>query len=496
MWALFILEMIFKPIFTLIILVYGYKYYKQKEKIALKQRYAYINIIEISCVVLFMITGMVQDFLWVLIHFEWYTNNLLVETIVTNLLLTFIDLLFLSWTWRFFIIIYDMKIINIDCNQQWINIINPNEMETAQLNRNWYYRHKSKFGNAKWFGRHCILPITIIIVIFNTCVISIFHPYSDRFEDDLLVLYVAINYGFMLMMIIFLSILFCTIPKFQDHFFVYGEMKRLIIIALFGVFISMFWSYSYVGINNISLSATYIISDAGRIVQDIMFLAETMISTWWVLAKLKMVSIRTHEKAKSIDHRSAILLQSAKSHPESFQQARLNVILRNKDYFQVFMLHLGKEFSYQFLVAFIEIIQLQNYIQDNMRLNDDELSFRDIEFYESIPKSIIVYGEDEKEEKSDSDDMLQRIKQKSTKLYDKYIDSGMGYEIILTKGTKHEISDVMSHIDWIDDDEIDIDKVMKLWDDVSNELHLLLLNSFNRFQSTIQCRNLKLPLAY
>ena len=42
----------------------------------------------------------------------------------------------------------------------------------------------------------------------------------------------------------------------------------------------------------------------------------------------------------------------------------------------------------------------------------------------------------------------------------------------------------MSHLDWIDDDDIDINILLQLWNDVSKELFLLLLDAFTRFQST------------
>ena len=58
------------------------------------------------------------------------------------------------------------------------------------------------------------------------------------------------------------------------------------------------------------------------------------------------------------------------------------------------------------------------------------------------------------------------------------------------------ISDMMSHKDWIDDEEIDLKMIMEVWNDVTNELFVLLLDSFNRLRSTTKYTDLDLPMAY
>ena len=50
--------------------------------------------------------------------------------------------------------------------------------------------------------------------------------------------------------------------------------------------------------------------------------------------------------------------------------------------------------------------------------------------------------------------------------------------------------------DWVDDENIDANIVLELWNDVSEDLLELLLDAFHRFKSTVQYRNLELPLTY
>ena len=95
------------------------------------------------------------------------------------------------------------------------------------------------------------------------------------------------------------------------------------------------------------------------------------------------------------------------------------------------------------------------------------------------------------EEKHD-DNALKSVKEKSGTLFEKYIEWGSEYEVILQYKTREKIIDVMSHPDWIDDNEIGIDDIMELWNDVSKELFVLLENSFSRFRTTQQYQKLLL----
>ena len=224
-----------------------------------------------------------------------------------------------------------------------------------------------------------------------------------------------------------------------------------------------------------------------------------MTSTWWVMKKLKPLMIVPEIDMNDDHNMNSILLKSIKS--KSMERAQFKNILNNEKYFAVFMIHLSKEFSMHFLIAFIEIIQMQQYIFNKIRfVNDEEQQeyfFQDINFYETVPKSSIVYANGcNDDEERNNNNSLEIIKIKSVKLYDKYIEYGSEYEVIITKLTRNKITDVMSHKDWIDDDEVDSNVILQLWDEVSEDLFTLLLNSFNRFRFKVQYRNLDLPLTY
>ena len=99
----------------------------------------------------------------------------------------------------------------------------------------------------------------------------------------------------------------------------------------------------------------------------------------------------------------------------------------------------------------------------------------EITFYDEIPKSRIAFEDD-------GDDSIEKIKSKSNELYYKYVDYGAEYEIIIGNHARHHVTEVMSHLDWIDDKNIDANVVMELWDLVIDDLWILLLDCYSRFE--------------
>eukprot|EP00484_Ammonia_sp_Unknown_P025679 CAMPEP_0197033926 /NCGR_PEP_ID=MMETSP1384-20130603/12181_1 /TAXON_ID=29189 /ORGANISM="Ammonia sp." /LENGTH=180 /DNA_ID=CAMNT_0042463789 /DNA_START=933 /DNA_END=1472 /DNA_ORIENTATION=+ len=144
--------------------------------------------------------------------------------------------------------------------------------------------------------------------------------------------------------------------------------------------------------------------------------------------------------------------------------SQLIQIFANKDAFELYIAHLSKEFSMEFLLALVEIIQLQTYILSQDIQHDHVLSegllCKSVRFYDEIPKSLIVF---QQAENANNVDVLIKIKRKSNELYFKYIEGGAPHEILLSDATRNNVSDVMSHLDWIEDDEIGVDVILQLW---------------------------------
>ena len=116
------------------------------------------------------------------------------------------------------------------------------------------------------------------------------------------------------------------------------------------------------------------------------------------------------------------------------------------------------------MLTFIEIIQLQKYIikQNEINVKNDKALFHKIEFFDNMAQSKIVYNDeiDDDEMKYDYYDQLKLIKLKSNKLFKKYVEYGSEYENILKSKIHNKITETMSHIDWIDDEDIDINIIL------------------------------------
>ena len=95
------------------------------------------------------------------------------------------------------------------------------------------------------------------------------------------------------------------------------------------------------------------------------------------------------------DHPAAYLLVSSVRRSrirfENERELQLKEMLGNDDNFYIFMGHLSKEFSIKYLLAFIEIIQLQE--NELSRQQFQGFLFWSIVFYKDIPKSFIVYND-------------------------------------------------------------------------------------------------------
>ena len=161
--------------------------------------------------------------------------------------------------------------------------------------------------------------------------------------------------------------------------------------------------------------------------------------------------------------------------------------------FQVYIIHLSREFSMKLLLAFVECMQFQKYVFTNIEIDGDVIAsylFNEVELYDDIIKSDIVYSPTNEFGKNDND--IAEYKRKATKLYEKYIEYGSEYEILITKSMRQNMSDVMSHLDWINDDEYNMNDVLKLFNECCIEIYRILLMGFGRFQATKQYTKLSL----
>ena len=302
-----------------------------------------------------------------------------------------------------------MKFIDATSTQEWQCIIRPKNKSSS-----WYIRNRATFGNTRWIFKFCVVPM-VILTIALWIILLIFFP------SHVSILYI----GYHSTMSLILVTMYYYLPSFQDHFFICGELKRIILCSIANVIVSavswgaldLLWKPEQDALALLTAVAYLIIGTS-------LFL-EALISTWWVMRKLKHLIIKPENQETEIPPEiNSILLQNLRSNSIATEKIQLQTILSTQSYFSVFVMHLSKELSVHFLIAFVEILQLQTYVESITEIDGTAVGksclFRDVKLYQSVPKSWIVH------ENLDQDavDTLREIKIKSSKVYDKYIEYG------------------------------------------------------------------------
>eukprot|EP01084_Bolivina_argentea_P240468 403982_1 len=292
------------------------------------------------------------------------------------------------------------------------------------------------------------------------------------------------------------GVLIQSIKILYDYFYIFQELKRVTIcfVIYFPIYFVIHFALTVAILHGPPIYTYRWLWSASTFADTTVLTIIVLVSTKWVLGKLKRfvipkeLEIRKTQKKRDI-HTSLIDSLAASDDFKFNESVQFKKLLMDSASFDLYKRYLSKELSIEFLLAFIEIIQLQQFIvNQNAIYANEEFLYEDIMFHDNMIQSDIVHGTYENEEKRDE---LEMIRIKSNALYQKYIEYGSKYEIMLTNETHNKITDVMSHIDWIEDEDIDTNTILALWNDVSKELFSLLLDAFYRFQKTRHHMNLQ-----
>eukprot|EP01084_Bolivina_argentea_P009620 17941_1 len=126
---------------TILLIWWGYKYYRKRNEVALKERYSIIALWETvcSCIMLTMISTGIMPSMFNIGEIRYFFMT------------TFLSFFVSCWILRFWLIIFQMKHTIALTNQQWMHIINPNSIQLTQLQ---FYLQKNKtYGNLNWCKR-------------------------------------------------------------------------------------------------------------------------------------------------------------------------------------------------------------------------------------------------------------------------------------------------------------------------------------------------------
>ena len=443
-------------------------------------------------------------------------------------------LLYSTWVWRFYLLMYDISWITAAKNDHWQNIINPTYKDSIA---SWFISNKKKWGNTKWTFFHLFVPLLIIGTLLQdmSLILSLLKVDQGNTTRDLLNI---MDYIIGCVPLILLIIIYCKIPSFQDKFFIHQELKN-ILIAISVQYIAFFGTVSIrlTKPNSLSWVLTYFVSILCEF-------AAMGFATIWVATKVESIihsqlyhirkfESKSNKEYVSIDSprnnnftstvpehaSSSILLANNHGHKGTESKLSLNryqytleQLLQNEQAFPLFMVQLSHEFSQEILLSFIEMIQYQQLIAQYININNlnlDHLSinqsqygynYANREYYETIkfppnvPKSIIIYGPYRRNSHSLIEDFdiycnehefIDRLKLIVWKIYDKYISNDAQFQINVPYTCQRAIQKLIQNRDnFFKNNHIQLTQLLHLFDDCIFEVYSLMMDTYGRFSKT------------
>ena len=321
----------------------------------------------------------------------------------------------------------------------------------------------------------------------------------------------------------------CKVRKFDDGFHIIQEVKWLTIIVIMGIIL-----YPLVGVLLPSLMGfedepviRSVCVTTVSVIQSIIYL---YIQTLYVLRVVdkdsnlnftRMSTPRTPNDEATLS--SMIAMQEIEKRRRTMSKVgdenntktdndtgntkdtklRLMDTLGDKELFESFMIHLGKEWSMELLLAFIELTQFQSSVKQEFGDKDEyEMKFSDLQIAvlanEDIPKSYIVfeaqglttiidkYDIDIGKVDISFDDKLMEYKVKACVLYLKYVNGG-DLEINISYKQKQRLNAMIVNVNTFMKKKINAGEVFNVYVDVIHELGKLLNNSHARFKANMNC---------
>ena len=158
---------------------------------------------------------------------------------------------------------------------------------------------------------------------------------------------------------------------------------------------------------------------------------------------------------------------------------KLRSTLSDEQKFEQFVQWMYGEFSSETILAFIELVQFKEFMMNEIKNEGVECKWR---FYENIPKSSIISSLKTKEiaqtgVENQRDNEYRKI---AHRLYAKYIKIGTELEVNISALLRDKYEDLDDN-NW----QIEINELHNTFDEVIEEMFMLMLQSFVRFESSL-----------
>eukprot|EP01084_Bolivina_argentea_P165974 288269_1 len=435
---------------------------------------------------------------------------------------------------RYWILYYQMMIIQSLWDNQWKKVILYNDKHNQNVNEpkydklSWYIDNEQTYGNYQWIWKRLLflllIPLIIIGPIFYTLEPLIYESFNGLKHE--IVLYT--NLVSFLIPLFILFFIYYKIPKnIYDNFYIYNELFLIITFLAIWCCIASgkIYNDSYYGSKDTTF---FITSTIFRNVLNFDEFCTIMIATYWVISQqLSQLKTSSSVKLNANYHKTMIVNPSptalskalqAKYDKNLFaknvsgQSNRTNLLISPKFNdnkfvkmfsdtvaFTEFIDYFIMDMSVKNMMAFIEILQYQKFVDEycdshNICLEVAGSLYNVIEFNLNIPKSYIVYSkfavpnnfylnvDEQKYNDQDESNFIELIKYKSHLIFEKYINYGAFYGIDLDNKTRMDICvDMDNKFEWFDRDDMDCIKLCELFNGVANIIFAKIRSSYFRF---------------
>ena len=316
-----------------IILFFGYKFYKRREKLIIKKRYSKIVLIILAL-----------DLLLLLLSFPYGWIETL-TSVRTNGITWSITYPFGAYgivtfnTLRYYMIYYDLNFLNSSKDLEWKKYINSSLSTLSK--ENWYISHRGNLGNERFM----IIVVSILVFVTGS-IAMVLRILGYQILDDDKYVYAAqfwdvLFYTFPLLLAF---LIYFKTPSFSDSLFIQQEMKYNVIVLSSGL--SIYAISIIIGAlsNQIWAEMIYFLVPGGCAI--LCFFLLGFISTFWVLKKIKESSRDDDDHDDGGNYYQDDDLHSIHTSVDTsiYEPISLRLILLDPKLYNLFMQHLMKEY--------------------------------------------------------------------------------------------------------------------------------------------------------
>eukprot|EP01084_Bolivina_argentea_P248697 416064_1 len=395
-------------------------------------------------------------------------------------------------TARLWLMSFELNYLHSSKNEQW-----KSHIDTSFAEKDWYLRNKATFGNKKY-----VLHRVLVWYIFSATLSFIIHVTISRHYFFIAQLVDGILYGVGILTIFYLL---WKCPKgTNDLFLFYFEFKTS--TFFFGAGLTIYLCNEIIFILGFDTINYIIVAFDGMIGMTF----PSLFSTLWIPKKL-LLDRAWSDRSNSFSHFSvsndvAIMQQiqhtnKKKEEHENIMYTKLINTFKTEDMFEGFVQWMYREFSSETILCFIELNQFKQYLINFAKTNgsynmdtvvlDSNTGHKkqtDYEFYDSIPKSTIIYGNatttstpNSKSNAVNSGSSTLEchdFKQQAHQLFEKYIKLNSELEVNISSNLRNEYYK-------LDENNYDMDIValVTVFDEVIAEMFKFMQQSFVRYQT-------------